>query len=160
MPLLLKDKPQRQAEAGWNKQDKQPRKKQQRSEHGKKSGKNTPLEKGMARFRIEVGYKHDVKPANIVGAIANEAGLDSKHIGHITINEDHSTVDLPDGMPKEVFKDLKKTWVCNQQLRISRQMIETKKQKKKKHGTKAGKPPSRPGTRKKKTYTSADKSRE
>ena len=61
-----------------------------------------------------------VKPGNIVGAIANEAGLDSKHIGRIDIREDHTFVDLPEGMPSDVFKILKKVWVSGQQLRITR----------------------------------------
>ena len=74
---------------------------------------------GMQRYRIEVGHNHKVKPGNIVGAIANEAGLDSQHIGRIDIYTDYSLVDLPLGMPKEVFQDLKKAWVCGQRLNIS-----------------------------------------
>ena len=75
---------------------------------------------GFETFRIEVGHDHGVKPGNIVGAIANEAGLDAKHIGRVDIREDHSFVDLPEGMPSDVFKLLKKVWVSGQQLRISR----------------------------------------
>jgi ATP-dependent RNA helicase DeaD len=71
-------------------------------------------------FRIEVGRDHGVQPSNIVGAIANEAGIDSQFIGSITINDDHSFVVLPEGMPKPIFKDLKKVWVCGQKLQISR----------------------------------------
>lgn len=73
----------------------------------------------MERFRVEVGYDHGVKPGNIVGAIANEAGLDSKMIGQIEIFNDYSVVDLPSGMPKDVYQDLKKAWVCQQQLKIT-----------------------------------------
>ncbi len=73
----------------------------------------------MQSFRIEVGSAHGVKPANIVGAIANEAGLEARHIGRIEIFEDHSTLDLPDGMPKELMEHLKTVWVAGQQLRIS-----------------------------------------
>ncbi|MFC4728295.1 DEAD/DEAH box helicase [Coralloluteibacterium thermophilus] len=79
-----------------------------------------PSEYGMERFRIEVGHAHGVKPANIVGAIANEAGLDARHIGRIDIQDDHSIVDLPEGMPRELMAHLKKVWVSGQQLRISR----------------------------------------
>jgi len=61
-----------------------------------------------------------VKPGNIVGAIANEAGLDAKHIGRVDIRDDHTFVDLPEGMPSDVFKILKKVWVSGQQLRITR----------------------------------------
>ena len=90
-----------------------------RGEHGR--GKlRKPAEKDMERFRLEVGHEHGVKPGNIVGAIANEAGLDGQHIGHIEINADFSLIDLPVGMPREVFRDLKKVWVCGQQLGISR----------------------------------------
>jgi ATP-dependent RNA helicase DeaD len=77
-------------------------------------------EEDTQTFRIEVGYVHGVKPGNIVGAIANEAGLDGEHIGHIEINNEFSLVDLPIGMPNDVFKDLRKVRVCGQPLNISR----------------------------------------
>jgi ATP-dependent RNA helicase DeaD len=70
-------------------------------------------------FRIDVGKVHGVKPGNIVGAIANEAGLQSRHITGLKIHEDHSTVRLPKGMPKEVMSDLTKAWVCGRQLNIT-----------------------------------------
>jgi ATP-dependent RNA helicase DeaD len=73
----------------------------------------------MVRYRLEVGRNHQVRPGDIVGAIANEAGIDGQHIGRIKLFEDYSTVDLPAGMPKAIFKQLRKTWVRNQQLRIS-----------------------------------------
>jgi len=74
----------------------------------------------MESYRIEVGHAHGVQPGNIVGAIANEAGLDGRNIGHIDIREDHSFVDLPEGMPKEIFRSLKKVRVRGNELRISR----------------------------------------
>lgn len=75
-------------------------------------------EEGKRTYRIEVGHEHGVKPGNIIGAIANEAGLDAQHIGRLSIRGEYSLVDLPDGMPKEVFDHLKKVWVAQQQLRI------------------------------------------
>ncbi|HET8883736.1 MAG TPA: helicase-related protein, partial [Solimonas sp.] len=77
-------------------------------------------EAGMETFRIAVGHVHNVKPGNIVGAIANEAGLDSEYIGRVDIHDDYSLVDLPEGMPKKIFRDLQKVWVCGRQLQISR----------------------------------------
>src|SRR5450631_4105118 len=71
-------------------------------------------------FRIEVGSIHGIKPGNIVGAIANEAGIDGVHIGRVDIREDHSFVDLPEGMPKEIFTELQKVRVVGRELRISR----------------------------------------
>lgn len=74
----------------------------------------------MELFRIEVGHAHGVKPGNIVGAIANETGLSGEHIARIKIENNYSTVELPAGMPKELFMELKKVRVAGQQLNISR----------------------------------------
>jgi len=71
-------------------------------------------------FRIEVGSVHEIKAGNIVGAIANEAGLDGVYIGRVDIREDHSFVDLPEGMPREIFKTLKKTRLAGRELRITK----------------------------------------
>lgn len=77
-------------------------------------------DEGLENFRIEVGRDHGVKPSNIVGAIANETGLSSKQIGQIEIFSDHSIVGLPGDMPREILEHLKKVWVANQQLKISK----------------------------------------
>lgn len=70
-------------------------------------------------FRIDVGRVHGVKPGNIVGAIANEAGLQSRFITGLKIHDDHSTVRLPKGMAKEVVYELNKAWVCGRQLKLT-----------------------------------------
>lgn len=70
-------------------------------------------------FRLEVGRVHGVKPGNIVGAIANEAGIQSRFITGLKIHEDHSLVRLPKNMPKEVVHDLNNAWVCGRQLKIT-----------------------------------------
>ncbi len=90
-----------------------------RPKRDKRQQTDSQPEEGMVRYRIEVGKTHEVEPKNIVGAIANEAGLDSQYIGRIRIDENHSTVDMPDGMPKDVFKHLKRVWVCGRQLNIT-----------------------------------------
>lgn len=77
------------------------------------------VEGGAERYRIEVGHVHGVKPGNIVGAIANESGLDGEHIGSIEIEAEYSLVDLPVGMPKDIFMDLKKVRICGQAMNIS-----------------------------------------
>ncbi|UPG93298.1 DEAD/DEAH box helicase [Luteibacter aegosomatissinici] len=76
-------------------------------------------ESGKKTYRIEVGHEHGVKPGNIVGAIANEGGVEAKFIGRVSIRDDYSLIDLPDGMPAETFNHLKKVWVAQQQLKIS-----------------------------------------
>lgn len=104
-----------------------------RSESDHRSRERRPRESGnrerskskepmpnMERFRLEVGREHGVKPGNIVGAIANEAGVDSAHIGRIELQDDHSFIDLPEGMPKTIFNHLKGVHVCQQRLSISK----------------------------------------
>ncbi len=75
---------------------------------------------GMARFRIEVGHNDGIKPGNIVGAIANEASLSSQEIGPIHIYSDHSTVDLPAGLPSTTLRVLKNVWVSGKQMNIQK----------------------------------------
>jgi len=83
----------------------------------------------METFRIEVGHNHGVKPGNIVGAIANETGIDGDHIARIRIEDDYSTVELPAGMPKELLEELKKIRVAGQQLNISKMEESVRKSK-------------------------------
>jgi ATP-dependent RNA helicase DeaD len=74
----------------------------------------------MERFRVELGWRDRIKPGNLVGAIANETGLNGRAIGRIQIFDTHSTVDLPKGMPEEVFQSLRQLRVLNKPLQISR----------------------------------------
>ncbi|MFQ5597850.1 MAG: DEAD/DEAH box helicase [Nitrospiria bacterium] len=75
---------------------------------------------GMEWYRIEVGHIHGAKPKDIVGAIANEIELDSQHIGRIEIDNPFSMIELPEGMPRKVFRILKTVWVAGVQLNISK----------------------------------------
>jgi len=145
-PFLLQNKPQKKMDKNWKdsggSSDRKPSRRERERSRGRddadnrddrrdkgrdRPNKDRPPAEDMTSYRIEVGNDHDVKPGNIVGAIANEAGLDSKNIGHIKIYDDYSLVDLPIGMPKDVFNDLKKVWVSGQQLKISRLVSGTEK---------------------------------
>jgi len=83
------------------------------------SGKSFRDDYQQELFRIDVGRVHGVKPGNIVGAIANEAGLQSRFITGLKIHDDHSTVRLPKGLAKDVFNDLNKAWVCGRQMKLT-----------------------------------------
>lgn len=129
-PLLLQHKATPRVDKSWSKVD-DSSSKRGRSEGGRERPRRerkprgevrseSPPDKDMERFRIEVGHAHKVMPGNIVGAIANEADLNAKLIGRINIFDDHSTVDLPKDMPEEIFQELKNVWVAGEKLRISR----------------------------------------
>ncbi len=79
-----------------------------------------PPEEGMERFRIDLGNDHGVKPGNIVGAIANEADINSKYIGRISIYDNYSTVDLPFGMPDDILRVLQRARIGNRQLKLQK----------------------------------------
>jgi ATP-dependent RNA helicase DeaD len=72
----------------------------------------------MAHYRIEVGRNDGVTPRDIVGAIANEAGLEGRFIGRIDIREDHALLDLPEGMPREIYRHLKKVYLRGKAMRL------------------------------------------
>ncbi len=136
-PLLLAQKPERPADAHPANRERDPRREEARSPPRERPAtqerpagqerdsrrEERPRKSGPAQmetFRIEVGSVHGIKPGNIVGAIANEADIEGVHIGRVDIREDHSYVDLPEGMPKEIFKQLQTVRVAGRELRISR----------------------------------------
>ncbi len=119
VPFFLEDKPVRERREPRERNRDRDGRSERRRERPRRERTATPNE-GMNRYRLEVGRNHGVRPGNIVGCIANEAGLDSEFIQQLNIEDSFSTVDLPSDMPKEVFNDLKKAWVCGQQLKIAK----------------------------------------
>jgi ATP-dependent RNA helicase DeaD len=63
----------------------------------------------FATYRIAVGKRHKVMPGAIVGAIANEGGLNRSDFGHISIRPDHSLVELPPNLSRDTMKALERT---------------------------------------------------
>jgi len=113
-PLLLKN----QSEKIVNEYEDKPRRQKDVSKRGKTGV--TKSEMGMERYRIEVGRMHNTTPGNIVGAIANEAGIDNEFIGKIKIYDDFSTIDLPEGIPPNIVRLWKKIRVSGQKINISK----------------------------------------
>ncbi|MEE9117521.1 MAG: DEAD/DEAH box helicase [Calditrichia bacterium] len=133
-PLLLTNQPRR----ARDEYEEKPRRQKDFSKRGKELMKP---DKGMERYRIEVGKRLNTKPGNIVGAIANEAGIDSEFIGKIKIYDDYSTVDLPDGIPQDILRLLKNIRVSGQKLNLSKvtDAVEQKDHKKRRRAKKKNK---------------------
>ncbi|PPD43074.1 MAG: ATP-dependent RNA helicase [Methylobacter sp.] len=130
-PLLIQNLPKKARDSrdemspSRGEREDRPRRDRDRGERGDRERSPSRRDFGgpdieMELFRIEVGHAHGVKPGNIVGAIANEAGIDGKHIARIKIEDDYSTVELPAGMPKELIQDLRRVRVAGQPLNISK----------------------------------------
>lgn len=93
-----------------------------REERHERSGERAPRHNfgdggKSQKYRIEVGRNHNVTPKEIVGAIANEGGIDGRLIGQIDLFGDFSTVELP-ALPEPLLKVLKRTRVRQQALNI------------------------------------------
>jgi ATP-dependent RNA helicase DeaD len=115
-PLLLPKAPEPPKKPGFEK----PAAKTRAVGPDKKPRAAAAKDEKTERYRIEVGLRHGVKPGNIVGAIANETGLDAKSIGKIDIRDEFSLLDLPAQMPGDVFRHLQTVYVAGRPLKLSR----------------------------------------
>ena len=88
--------------------------------HGHARTSQSSFGSGSETYRIEVGLVHGLRPGNVVGAIANEAGIEGRRIGRIEIHDEFSTVDLPAGMSDELLDGLRRVRVCGQELKLTR----------------------------------------
>ena len=137
-PFLLSNKPTKRAKDDWDNadssrgnnrrdsrnsrdRDRSPRDRspRDRSPRERTPRDNSPPDAGMTRYRLEVGHNHDVKPGNIVGAIANEGDIDSKFIGRINIDENYTTVDLPSDLTRDTINILRKARVAGRPMNIT-----------------------------------------
>jgi len=102
--------------------DRNDRSRGDRPERGgdKPRGRGRPTDVELEMFRLDVGREHGVQVKNIVGAIANEANINSRFIGDIRLNDDHSTIELPKGMPENTLSHLKSVQVCKRPLNLKK----------------------------------------
>lgn len=98
-----------------------------REKHDRNDRRSRGPEQGMKRFRIEVGRTHGARPGDIVGAIANEAGLQSRHIGQIKLFDSFSTLDLPENMAAATAQKIASVHVRGQVLSLSEDRGPTRK---------------------------------
>lgn len=130
-PFLAKDRaPRKEFSRNDRKDTRGERENNDRGKFSQRSGANAsrgrsdnrqlgPPEKGKNRYRIAVGWNDGVKVGNIVGAIANEGNIGGEYIGPIKIHDSYATVDLPEGMPTEIFHTLKRTRVAGKPMEMT-----------------------------------------
>ncbi|WP_119395219.1 DEAD/DEAH box helicase [Salinibius halmophilus] len=119
-PLRPQERPDITASDRPDRGDRGDRPRRERGERGGKGKGRREPDVALVTYRVEVGAQDGIKPGNLVGAIANEAGLSSNNIGNIRIRNGFTLVDLPDEMPKQIESHLAKVRVCGKQLKISR----------------------------------------
>jgi len=91
------------------------------SKHEPKSESKHEPKQAFAKYRISVGHKQRVNPSQIVGAIANEGGLERAAFGKIDIFREHSIVELPAHLPKKTLLALARTRIGNQLIELRRE---------------------------------------
>ncbi len=115
---IVEDRPQRERRDRNDRNERGDR--NDRNDRGDRKRRDRANDSELETYRLEVGHKDHVKPGDIVGAIANEADIESNYIGHIKIRDGHTYVDLPKGMPNDLLQHLKKVRVRGQQINLSR----------------------------------------
>ena len=96
-----------------------PERKERSSKREEREDRRFSKDDHLRSYRLEVGEYHGVQKGDIVGAIANEVGLDPRNMGKIRMFKDHTFIDLPKDMPREILEALKTVWVQGHQLNIS-----------------------------------------
>nr|WP_236558174.1 DEAD/DEAH box helicase [Citricoccus sp. K5] len=90
-----------------------------RDGRGSRGPQRGPAE-GNATYRISLGRQDRVQPGNIVGALANEAGLRSNQIGHIDIRSNHALVELPADLTSQQWDALGNTTINGRPIEIQK----------------------------------------
>jgi ATP-dependent RNA helicase DeaD len=76
-------------------------------------------EKGkMIRIHVGFGRKSGVRPADLVGAIANEAGISGRDIGNIEMGNGFSLVEIPESVAESVVEALTGTKIRGQRVNV------------------------------------------
>ncbi|MDR5858071.1 DEAD/DEAH box helicase [Halomonas eurihalina] len=96
-----------------------PRKEQRAPREGKAPRRERGSSEGMIRYRVSVGHKDGIKPGQLVGALANEGGIEGNRIGRIDIRNAFSVVELPSGLPSSILAKMARARVGGRPLEIS-----------------------------------------
>lgn len=93
----------------------------ERGDRKRKRGKaDAAPENGYERYQVAVGKQHKLEKRQLVELVADVTGLFHEDIGTVSMGDQQTTIDLPPGMPRDIFRDLKKSWLCGQKLQIER----------------------------------------
>ena len=81
----------------------------------------------MVRYRLDVGFKHQVSVEELKKILIEESGVDKNNINIINIQGDYTLVEMPDEMPQDIFLHLKSVEIKQHKLDIKRVKARNKK---------------------------------
>ena len=96
--------------------DRAPR--ERRPRRGKRAERQ--YETDVTRLYVALGRRAGVRPADLVGAIANEAGIDARAVGSIEIADRFSIVEVPDEVADDVIGALRSTTIRGRRVMVRR----------------------------------------
>ncbi|GAA1507834.1 DEAD/DEAH box helicase [Nocardioides humi] len=129
-PLLLEPEPEPERRPRKERYDDRPDR-GDRGDRGARGARDRgPRQGNLTAYKIQVGKRHRVEPRQIVGALANEGGLDRRDFGKITIRSDYSIVELPARLPDDAWERLKQTRISGKLIELQRDYGPPKKSRK------------------------------
>jgi ATP-dependent RNA helicase DeaD len=120
---MNEERGKRPERAGGRGADRAPPPRQDRGrESGEDRGPRQSLRQsaGMVRLRVSVGRRAGVRPGDLVGAIANETGVDVRSIGAIDLADHYSLVEVDESVAERVAGALQRTWIRGQKPEVVR----------------------------------------
>ena len=89
-------------------------------------GRDRRSDVDVTRLYIALGRRAGVRPADLVGAIANEAGVDARNVGSIEIGDRFSIVEVPDEIADDVIGALRSTTIRGRRVMVRRDREDTR----------------------------------
>jgi ATP-dependent RNA helicase DeaD len=75
----------------------------------------------MTRLFVGAGRRAGIRPGDLVGAFAGEAGIEARAIGAIEINDNFSLVEVPDVVADDVINALRRAKIRGQKVQVRRE---------------------------------------
>ena len=102
-------------------EDGKPRREKVRAGERKAKRGNSARDANFVRIYIPIGRMSQIRPGDLVGAIANEAGVDSSLIGSIDITDKFSLVEVPDGEADGIIEALNRSTIRGKRVKARRE---------------------------------------
>ena len=85
---------------------------------GSRGGRDERSGNGMARLFINIGKNQNVRPGDILGAIAGESGIPGRMVGSIDMYDKYTFVEVPEENAESVLKAMKNAKIKGKNIRM------------------------------------------
>lgn len=89
-----------------------------RGQRGGRGGRGRSQDNGMARLFLNVGRDQNIKPGDVLGAIAGESGISGRMIGSIDMYDKYTFVEVPEDCAGEVLECMKRVKIRGKNVRM------------------------------------------